>query len=416
MGHSHVAPQARKILKLEAALSRKQHEISELVQEQRTLRAREAVLQISAKQTACLGNLLAVLRPDTEPQTPGCLCADVAVAHLDARVIGGANSACAVKAPAPDPTNDTCSSSSSIGSSGMRAACTMKEPPVCQACPIPLSNAEAGALLAQRPGRKTSHEDIFKQPMAVRWWEEAVSSLDCNVQSSLGNMANAIGTAEGLRANISRDVQRLSCLLMRIRTGAPDAEAARGHLLRVCATMLLRCNMVALGEGARSLWEVMLGPLDAEYPSVPWGGLPQGPPPPLDYCVKQMGLSPEQEELAAELVGEWRSRSNAMARRREALLARAWGREGGAEASSPARLAAGFQEALVRDLAASQRAEAVNLAVFSLVLYDSLLTEEQFATFAVAAFPYAPPFAAVADALGALVSGHHADTTAAARP
>lgn len=259
-------------------------------------------------------------------------------------------------------------------------------------------------------------QPINVMQLEVHWWPAGSAYSGLRHESTESLQATCI------------DVLRLfGCLLPRIRYGAPDAEDCLAQL-RSEAARNFAAHAVLTLETSAVLGEIFMRPLESRRaPAAPaaasagaGGGAGAGEAPgdgveggggagagcgggrgkdmadesevPMShwlYAMEQAALSADQEKVAAAAIEEWVARGAALLRRREALMQWATAKPAGGEAK------------LLHELAAIQTAVIVNLAVFSLVIYDSIMSVEQFASFALACWPRIPTLESFAAALEA---------------
>ncbi|KIZ02480.1 hypothetical protein MNEG_5475 [Monoraphidium neglectum] len=152
------------------------------------------------------------------------------------------------------------------------------------------------------------------------------------------------------------------------------------------AALLQFGNLMVLGpERGAPLSGAILTPLDAESPPLPAQQQQQQQPQPPPaahwrWAIESLGLDPRQRALAATLLSMWRARMAALTRAREALAARC--------AALAADAAA--HEAALSDLGCVQASYILNITVFLLALYGTILTAQQHARLSAAAWPWAP--------------------------
>ncbi|GBF98699.1 hypothetical protein Rsub_11413 [Raphidocelis subcapitata] len=215
--------------------------------------------------------------------------------------------------------------------------------------------------------------------LPVRWWPESPAS---------GEAAAALDTSlPAFQSVVLESTRRFGCVLPRLRSAAPDAEACtrllqeeRSRLLGHCGVLTLR-NPTALGQ-------VMFEPLD---PAVPGSAALEPPFSHWLYAVRQAELRPEQEDMICMAIDSRQARMVTIGERRARVRAQL------AAAHRPAEDAR-----LLREMAAINVVDVVLYSTTNLVIYDSIMDARQFAAFVVAAYPYVPPIEAVGDAVARL--------------
>jgi hypothetical protein len=270
---------------------------------------------------------------------------------------------------------------------------------------------------------RTDAATIGLLPLAVHWWPAGAPLARGQQHSTVAKLQE-----------FARETHRLlGCLLPRVQSGAPDAEACLRRLAEVRAHNFVAHSVLLFSSTSSVLAEIVLRPFEngatLAPPQAPAaaaesamgtevegrgeaaaGAAAEGsgaPLPLLVYALRQARLSADQvrclgratgrlslgslglktssptqptyppnqhptnptrhqklqEEVAADIFEVWQARAAAISRRRDALVAAAAGRAPDAR--------------LVSELAAAQTATVVNLGVFSLLFYDSLLSVEQ---------------------------------------
>ena len=170
----------------------------------------------------------------------------------------------------------------------------------------------------------------------------------------------------------------------RIASDAPDADACRAQLDAIRARLLGRSAAYTLVAPCL-LGEIVLAPVDPGAPA-PAGGRLEPPQSHWDYAVRRAALSAAQEELALALLDGRAARMDAIAARRARCRA--------ALAAAPAPLE---EDRLLQEMAAINVLDVTTYAATNLVLYDSIMTAEQFGAFVVGCFPHVPPVEAVGE-------------------
>jgi len=174
----------------------------------------------------------------------------------------------------------------------------------------------------------------------------------------------------------------------RIRSGAPDAAAARESLSEMLAEMLGRLALMTMTTtAAGTRWPIMdltLLPLDAEAAATVAADTHH-----WTYAAEQLALAPEQRERVAALLRMHRVRALHFAAVRRELAARV-----AAEAEDVQ-----LQEELVWELQRAQSGYAISSTSTMLALWGTLITVEQGAAFSGACWPHCPSLTALTDVI-----------------
>ncbi|GBF88395.1 hypothetical protein Rsub_01107 [Raphidocelis subcapitata] len=217
----------------------------------------------------------------------------------------------------------------------------------------------------------------------------------CNITPPLGwspGVAAAAAAAMGADGECSnwlhgqlRDLAlQCGCLLMRTCSGGPSAAAAARHLESLCSNMLASlAAATAATRDWRQLCALSLSPLDAavaERLACSSGGDF------ADSVVRQ--LHPEQHASVEALCRLVRERDGRATAAIQQLLLEATGAENAADLAAALDGIERLQSARVHTITAA-----------TLALYGSLLTVEQAAVAAAAAWPWAPSLCALAEML-----------------
>ncbi|GBF92713.1 hypothetical protein Rsub_05082 [Raphidocelis subcapitata] len=208
----------------------------------------------------------------------------------------------------------------------------------------------------------------------------------------------------GIRAKIVSLTQSFGPLLLRVTNGAYNADAAARRIEALRTDGLEFAALIRSHAGAEPVLDTHLAPVLAEPGD---DSYPMGPPPPshFEFAVKQMELTPEQEELIVVHLSAWKERADDLMARRESLLALC--------RDVPD---VGDREEAIAQVEFLQTIYLLVHAAYDLGFNDTLISPVQFAALLLASFPYIPSPPAVLQALLQVRAARGAEAEAAAGP
>lgn len=373
-----VNPHSKLIESLQGLVLEKKHEIKELKGERRRLLMRAEAAKCLGLQAECLAALAeTILRPrkgagGIDASDRGCCGVDpMSDGSTDSgssgRMAANAHAAATAMSEAARLHTGMCEQlrgSGGANGDGRGAGCSGG---------VSGSDRSDGSGLNVGEQRGGQMLQPAGPELSVHWWPVPAEAAEGPHYSV---------SLEGFKSMLLESLRLIGCLLPRVRSGAADAGSCLSKLA-VLKARLMRHYACLTIENPAVLGKVLLEPLEEGLHTS--ADAPEAPLSHWVHAVKQMGMSKEQEEMALLLLESRHSRQLQVAEVRQRLLSEISGTPDDTR--------------LITELAAAQTSDVVTMTVFSLALYDSVLSVEQYCAFALAAWPWMPPLEGLRQAM-----------------